>query len=183
MRRMGVLVAAVTLGLSAALTGCGSDEPTQTENTSNENQAAEDTSNQDEPAPEEGGGSEVSGSDQEYCEMLQTAQTDLSELTNVDPQKNTGALEEVAKTVQEISDTAPAEVQEHWTVMADTMNKSVEALEKLDEVMKDPTSVDQAELTKLQKEMEQAADDAQQASDAVVADTKTRCGFQLETGQ
>lgn len=187
MRRMGVLIAAVTLGLSTALAGCGSsEEPADTtENTENQSAEKKETPKEEEPTPDEGSeGSEVSASDQAYCDKLQTAQTDLSKLTSVDPSGgNTDALEKVAETVNGISDAAPSEVQADWATMADTMDKSVDALAKLDKIMKDPANADQKELNQLQKDMQKAADDAQKASDAVVADTKTRCGFELETGQ
>lgn len=184
MRRMGVLIAAATLGLSAALTGCGSsEEPTEsTQNTDNQASESKETP-AEESTPEEEEGSAASGDDKAYCDLLQTAQSDLSELSQVDPSKSSGALEEVAKTINDISAAAPSDIKEHWTVMADTMDQSVSALDELEKAMKDPANADQKKLNQLQKDMEQAATDAQKASDAVVADTKTRCGFALETGQ
>lgn len=162
-------VAAVAIGITLVLAGCGSDDGSDDNSSSSDNAAASEDAGNNDP---DGDTSEDSGSDDgasddsgaggdtgEYCQKLsQLGQNFLSDAgaAVTDPE----VAADLSAQIREIAEVAPSDVTQDWSTLADAL----ETLSTID--MTDPESTE---------DLQQLSADLQGASQRLATETTEAC--------
>jgi hypothetical protein len=187
MRKLATCLAGAVLAL-ASLTACGDDggddagagsDPTTSEEGSETPGEATDEPSEDGADGADGGGGG------EYCDELRSARDRMQDLGG--PSSDVAEFEQVVDELRELSDVAPAEVEDDWQVLIDSFDTLQQALADAGLSMgdlADPQSMQNLDPKVLQQLTQQlkSVDSTQfeQASTNISQHAKSECGFVLD---
>ena len=128
------------------------------------------------------------GDTEAYCDNLDQAKTDIEALSAQD----IGKFDQAFKTIHEVADDAPDEVQDDWKVLDDALTEIETALEDAGLELSDlgdlqsgqlPEGVDESKLLELGEKVQSiASDEVEQAGDNIQKHAKDECDIDLSTG-